>query len=245
MLRTLLLLSFFLGAPVFAEGGGPSAEAPEVPVLIVDRRPQSISLFVSMPARDLSALFGTGGEDLLGVDGTIDVDGLYEGTFRLADRIFAPVEARIGGERAVFEGLSMMVHDPAVLPEFRTPWDGETAIAVCTSPETVDNMGLERLQAYLGFFVWKTDGMAPLSLRFPDTGREALTVEVRDFWNMQPLGVERLELEDGGTLVLEAGKAGSALPLGAILMALACLGVGVVFIGLHMQERRRATATAD
>lgn len=98
MLRAIALLFCALGAgAAVASGDGPGAPVPETPVLIVDRRPQSVSLFMTLPAGDLPAIFGTGAEGLLGADGTVDIDRLYEGTFELADRIFRPVGPRSAG----------------------------------------------------------------------------------------------------------------------------------------------------
>ena len=46
----------------------------------------------------------------------------------------------------------MMVHDPDIGPDFTSPYAAELAIAVCTSPETVQNIRLATLEGYLGFF---------------------------------------------------------------------------------------------
>lgn len=236
MLRTI---AFFLmisaPAAVLASGEGTGAPVPETAVLIVDRRPETVSLFLSLPASDLKPVFGTGAEALLGADGTIDIDRLNEGTYDLADRIFAPVRTEIGGRPVTFDAISMMVHDPEVLPAFETPWEGETSITICTSPETVDRMGLETLQAYLGFYAWKVSALAPLSVTFPDTAGP-VEIEIREFWNMQHTGTRYEIIGDGRTLVLEPGQ-GSRLGAATLwILALALLGVGAVFLTLHMRR---------
>lgn len=246
MLRlALVLFGLALALPGHADGAGQGAVAPKHPVLIVDRRPQSISLYFSMPAADLEAVFGTGAEDLLGQDGTIDIDGLYEGTFELADRIFASVVPTIEGQPVLFEGISMMVHDPEALPEFETPWDGETSIAVCTSPETVDKMGLDALQAYLGYFAWKVNGMAPVALAFQQADLSGREIEIREFWNMQHTGSRVETLSGGGTLLLEAGQ-GSRLGSATLwLLAIACLGIAALFLVLYARENRPGQKAAQ
>jgi hypothetical protein len=246
MLRlVLVLVAFVVATPGFASGATTGAVAPQHPVLIVDRRPQSVSLYFSLPASDLTMLFGTGAEDLLGQDYTIDIEGLYEGTFELADRIFASVQTAMDGWPVLFEGISMMVHDPEALPEFKTPWDGETSIAVCTSPETVDKMGLDALQAYLGYFAWKVNGMAPITLAFQGADSSDLKIEIREFWNMQHTGSRIETLSGGGTLLLQAGQ-GSRLGSATLwLLAVACLGVAAVFFVLHAREGRTGQKTLD
>lgn len=246
MLRlAFALLGLAIATPGFASGAGEGAVAPEHPVLIVDRRPQSVSLYFSLPASDLTTLFGTGAEDLLGQDETIDIEGLYEGTFELADRIFASVQSTIGGRPVQFEGISMMVHDPEALPEFKTPWDGETSIAVCTSPETVDKMGLDALQAYLGYFAWKVNGMAPITLAFQGAEPSDIQIEIREFWNMQHTGSRLEKLSGGKTLLLQAGQ-GSRLGSATLwLLTIACLGVAALFFVLHARENRPGQKVVD
>lgn len=230
------ILLMGLGGPVLADSTA-GAKRPDGLVLIVDRRADSISLFLSLPARDLEPVFGLGADALLDTEATVDIDLLYEGTFELADEIFASVETQLDGGPVTFEAMSMMVHDPGVLPPFKTPWDGETSIAVCTSPETVDRSGLDELQAYLGFFAWKVNGLAPLSLTFSEAGRGIENVEVREFWNMQHTGTRITALGADGELVLEAGQ---GRRLGAVtlgLLALGMLAIGILFLALHLRGR--------
>lgn len=246
MLRTIAVLLCLFSAPgAFASGEASGEDAPETPVLIVDRRPQSIALFFTLPAIELQTVFGLGAEGLLGADGTIDIDRLYEGTFDLADQIFRQVQAEIAGRPVAFDATSMMVHDPAALPSFENPWDGETSIAVCTSPETVDNMGLETLQAYLGYFAWKVDPLAPVTLKFPAASDNEINIEVRDFWNMQLTATRTMTLAGDRTLVLEPGRSGGLGPATLGLLAAALLGVGILLLVLHRREGAGLKANSD
>jgi hypothetical protein len=127
--------------------------------LIVDRSAQSVALSFKMAATDLRRVFGMGAEGLLADDGTVDVPRLYDGMFPLADEIFASSTVRLGGTATPFEALSMMVHDPDILPDFTSPYDAELSIAVCTSPETVLNMSLATLEGYLGFSRGRSTGL--------------------------------------------------------------------------------------
>ena len=236
MAKIVLCILLIVAAPVLASGEGPGAARPDKVVLIVDRRADSVTLFFSMPATELAPTFGTGADALLDAEGTVDIDLLYEGTYELADKIFAPVRTEIDGQPVAFEALSMMVHDPDVLPGFETPWDGETSVAVCTSPETVDLMGLESLQAYLAFYAWKVNGSAPVTMTFPRSGRALSEIEVRDFWNLQHTGTRTVSPDAGGSITFSAGQ-GTRLEFPTLwLLAAACFGLGLVFLALHRRE---------
>ena len=237
MAKIVLCILVLMAAPVWASGEGPGAERPDKTVLIVDRRADSVTLYFSMPATELAPTFGTGADALLDAEGTVDINLLYEGTYDLADEIFAPVRIELDGQPVAFEALSMMVHDPDVLPGFETPWDGETSIAVCTSPETVDRMGLETLQAYLGYYAWKVNGLAPVTMTFPQSGQALGEIEVREFWNLQHTGTRKVSPEADGSITFAAGE-GARLELPTLwLLAAACLGLGLVFLALHQREQ--------
>ena len=100
----------------------------------------------------------------------------------------------------------MMVHDPDILPDFAMPYDAEMSIAVCTSPETVQNMTLETLEGYLGYFAWKVDGLAKMAIDLPETGRGALELNVREFVDHVEVLNQTVTLADGAVLTLAASK---------------------------------------
>ena len=231
MLRALALVLAMLVAqpPDAARAEGADADV----VLLVDRRADRISVYLQMPAPLLPTVFGSGAEPLLGADGTVDIDVLFNGTFPLADRIFGPVEARLDGQPAGLEAMSMMVHDPAVLPDFASPYDAELSIAVCTSPETVQGMTLEHLVAYMGFFAWKVDGFGALALDFPALGRDALRVRILEFAEFRALPPRDAVLEDGGRLELARiapGADGNRVLAGAAAIAALALAVAALFL---------------
>ena len=93
----LAILAGLVPAVTRAEGEGA--------VLLVDRRADSLAIYLRLPAGDLPSVFGAGAEALAGTDGTVDIDRLFDGTFPLADRIFASVETRLGGAPVAFEAL--------------------------------------------------------------------------------------------------------------------------------------------
>ncbi len=211
-------------------------------VLLVDRRADEVSVYFSLQASDLPAVFGKGAEEMLGPDGTVDIDALYDGTFDTADAVLTSVEVRIGGAPVPVEAMSMMLHDPAFLPPFTDPYDAQVAIAVCTSPETVRGMGLADLRAYLGYFVWRVDGRASLDLSFPKTGRAPVDVTIREFHDFHPVPSRVVSLADGGLLSLtppEPQRPASALRIGAAIGAIVLLLAGVGYVARTRPTRSR------
>lgn len=213
-----MLIAVLAASPTLAE--------PDMRVL-VDREPSGVSVYFTTAASDLQAVFGAGADDLLTADGTVDIDGLYQGTFNTADDIFADVTARIDGAPFNFEALSMMVHDPSILPDFATPFDAAMSVAVCNSPETVRNMGLGELDAFLGFYAWKADPMGEVALQFPGTGRPAIEVEVIDFAPTGEVRRSTATLKDGGVLTLvgpEPARLATLVPLIFVIAGLVAVG---------------------
>jgi hypothetical protein len=235
-IRGCLCLLLIAASLVISRG----ALANDTMTLLLDRRADRISIYFQLPARDLPAVFGSGADALLGTDATVDIDRLYDGTFLLADDIISGTTATIGGQPAGFEGLSMMVHDPHVLPDFATPYDAELSIAVCTSPDTVRGMGLEPLRAYLGYFSWKVDGYAEVSLALPTTGRGPITVRIMEFVDFAARPERNLLVPDGGRITIGkppvVGSKGPVLP--AAIMAMA------VGLGAFLYARRRLARAA-
>ncbi|MXQ08562.1 hypothetical protein GQ651_11960 [Alphaproteobacteria bacterium GH1-50] len=208
--------------------------------LLIDRRAGEVSFYLSLPAEDLPAVMGEGAGEMLGPDGTVDIDALYDGTFDTADRLFAGSALRVNGEEVQVEALSMMLHDPKFLPPFADPYDGQVSIAVCTSPETVRGMELAELRAYLGYFAWRVDGLGPLELSFPRTGRDPVEVTLRVFDDFEPAGERVVFLEDGGTISVPVAATfapgGSKIGTGAAIGALALI---VAFTFSYMSRARR------
>jgi hypothetical protein len=212
--------------------------------LIVDRRAESVALYFKMPATRIGPVFGTGAEGLLGVDGTVDVPRLYDGTFPLADDIFSATTVRLGGEATTFEALSMMVHDPDVLPDFAMPYDAELSIAVCTSPETVQNMTLETLESYLGYFAWKVDGLAGMDIDLPRTGRGPMELRVREFVDHVEVWDQTVTIPDGGTLTLTAPDAPAQASVGwlaVVALGFAAFAAGMIWPRTPKPKPERAT----
>ncbi|MEL7343322.1 MAG: hypothetical protein AAFN59_00495 [Pseudomonadota bacterium] len=215
-----------------------------LPTIIVDRAPDGTTVYFGLEADGLPGLFGQGADALLTPQGVVDVDALYDGTFDTADEIFAGVEATIDGAPAVFEATSMMVHDPAILPAFNTPYDAAISVAICNSPETVANMGLDELVAFMGFYAWKADPSGDILLTLPQTDRPPVTFEIRDHASTGALVVSLVTVASGETLRIAAPTAtpDTKIPpaIGAAVAAIAAGGVVWLFLmgGAPLMRRR-------
>ncbi len=236
-LASLVTLAAALAWPAAAEDVG-GAE------ILIDRRADRISVYLALPASELGPLFGATAGPLLGPDGTVDIEGLYEGTYLLADDIFAGARLIVGDRAVEVEALSMMVHDPEYLPGFADPYDAQVSIAVCTSPDTVRGMGLEDLRAYLGYFAWRVGGYETVEIVFPRTGRADKTFTVRDFVDFQLVGERIVTLPDGGVVTLQAtapDATDGALSIAALSVILMGLLLAALLIGRGAIPRPRDT----
>lgn len=225
----LLLPYLCLAAPALAE--------PDMRVL-VDREPSGVSVYFALDAAALPDVFVNDAMGITGPDGTVDIAGLYEGTFDTADEVFADVDTRVGDAPVTFEAISMMVHDPAILPAFTTPFEAAMSVAVCNSPETVREMRLESLTAFLGFYAWKADPLAEVVLTFPATGRAPLNVEVLDHAPSGEVRRSTMILADGGTMTFAGPDAARFASLAPLLGVVA----GLVLAGGAVAAARKAKA---
>ncbi|MEL6410821.1 MAG: hypothetical protein AAFS08_16145 [Pseudomonadota bacterium] len=177
--------------------------------LIVNRDHDSAVYYLAMPADDITGLLATDPHLVFSDNGAVPIDQFRQyGSFELADEVFAKVTGTAGEKQLSFEAMSMMVHPLDQPQPFATPWDGVTAISVCTVDYGRDSLFPSGLQLYYGAY---TDGIKPdepLKISFPATGREAFPIVVHRFHEGRHLGTDRAVLEDGGTLVLTTEASG-------------------------------------
>ncbi len=172
--------------------------------VVVERRAGSVELFVGLPAEGLVEVFAMPAAALAGADGTVDFDGLRDGTVAIGEAILNPVATALGGRPVTFEAMSMMVHPEQWKLPLRDPVDGLIAVSVCTVPAPAWAPTLEDLHAYSGFIAYTDDPLQPLHLRFPGTGRAPVAVVVRDFTDGVLTAVHRATVPDGGVLGIDA-----------------------------------------
>lgn len=180
------------------------AEATDELTLIVNRDDDSATYYLSMPADLIEPVLASDPTLLFSDNGRVPIEEFRRvGSFDLADDMFDNIEGSQGGDRFVFEAMSMMVHPTDTPLPFEAPWDAYTAIAVCTVQYDPAQLVPGKLQTYYGGFTDQIAGDAPLSLHFPQTGRDALEIVVHRYEEGRLMGTDVKVLDDGGSLVIE------------------------------------------
>ncbi len=197
--------------------------------MVVLRTADAVEVYFGLPANALEPVFALPPSALTEADGTVDFDGLREGTYLMADDLLAPADARIGGAPARFEGLSMMVHPLADRLPFVDPVGALLATTVCTVPTPETAPRLSDLYAYAGFIAYTDTPRAPISLRLPVTGRGSVTFDVREYGMQGYVGSYSATVPDGETLALMApDPAPRFAGLGGLLLMVALAGLGAL-----------------
>ena len=246
-LGALALLVWFQAATTaYSDAAAPTAAAEATPdmVLVVDRMPGAVEIYVAMDADRMLQTFGLPQDRLAGPGGSVDFAPLRQGTYDMADEMFAVTAATIGGAPARFEAMSMMVHPQDEALPMRTPLEGLIAIGVCTVPEPDRPPRLDALRAYAGFIAYTDTPQAPLALRFPAVadgapGGGALTVEIREHTEGRETAVTRMTLGAERRVVTAPGSSAHTALLAGGAGLLGALGAGALWM------RRRQSAAAD
>jgi len=189
--------------------------------LIVNRKPNSIAIYLAMPLPEFKQRFGGLPEQMQAGPSGLDIDPLREGTVESVDWLIARSQAHLGGEPATLEPLSAMVHPTALALPFSTPRDGTTAVSVCTAP-TTEPLPLSEFTFYGGLFLYPVDGRKALDLRLgKDADGEAM---VSEYWDWQPVGASQIyHMTDEGLSLpaLNADRMGLWAAAAAAFLALA------------------------
>ncbi|MEM8537278.1 MAG: hypothetical protein AAGF56_05380 [Pseudomonadota bacterium] len=174
--------------------------------LIVNRDDDSATYYLSMPADLIEPVLASDPTLLFSDNGRVPIEEFRRvGSFDLADDMFDNIQGSQGGDLFAFEAMSMMVHPTNTPLPFAAPWDAYTAIAVCTVQYDSAQLVPGKLQTYYGGFTDQISGDAPLSLHFPQTGRDSLEIVVHRYQEGRLLGTDVQVLDDGGSLVIETG----------------------------------------
>ncbi|MQY42121.1 hypothetical protein GG681_05675 [Epibacterium sp. SM1969] len=210
MVRYIYLLLFSLLA-VCAQAdplADPKAAIPVTPQdadlrVIVERSDQELSFFLALPVDQMEPLLGTDLSIIFSDDGKLPLDDFQrDGSFELADDVFAAVSGAVGGTAAIFDPMSMMLHPNASALPFSDPFDGILSTSVCGVFIAPEDQVPERMTAYYGGIFLNVAPNAPVQLDFPKTGRSAITVKLRQYDDSGFVGETTVALPDGGALVL-------------------------------------------
>ncbi|MEO1538477.1 MAG: hypothetical protein AAFR73_12185 [Pseudomonadota bacterium] len=224
--------SLILFVLMFAAAGGAAAQPDGVSV-VVHRGGASVEVYFSLPADMLVSVFGMPRHELEGPDGRVDFDALRMGTWDIGDAAFRQVGARIGGQVASFEALSLMVHPKNSLLPLSTPIEGMISIAVCAAPTPRAAPALSDLQAYVGYIAYTDRPQAPIMLDLPETGRAAFTAQILDYTSFELRATSEVVVSDGGLMLLNTGTASQRTI--SLLFIGGALSLLVVFLVLGLR----------
>lgn len=185
-------------APIFTSLALPVSAA-DLSV-IVDRADDGVEIFVKFATADTEEVLAPFPPGFLDADGLVDIAPFRNGTYEMGDEMWAGVSTEIGGEDALVEAMSMMVHPDSLPVDFEDPIDGWIAMAVCNVTDPNARFGLDELSTYAGFFAYKVDGYAPISLVFPTD----IDVEVTEFLLGRELSTASLTVGPDAPLELDA-----------------------------------------
>jgi hypothetical protein len=199
-----------------------NARQSEKTQIIIARTDHSVELFVALPALQALELFNAPQGMFLNEDGLVDFDAFRAGTADTAEALWQGVEARIGQAKVSFEPMSLMLHPQEDQLPFTSPWDGLTAVSVCSSEGGTAT--LEETVLYLAMIAYTDQAQGDLTLKFPARPEQFTQFYFRNFEGdaHKTSGVAML----GGAQILELPAHKDALLskifLGALL-ALAAL----------------------
>jgi len=179
----------FVIATVLALAAAPALSA-DLSV-IVDRSERGVEIFVKFPTERTEALLAPFPAGFLAADGAVDIGPFRNGTYEHGDELWAAVETRVGGESAVVEAMSMMVHPDALPVDFDDPIDGWIAMAVCNVTDPDARFPVAELSTYAGFIAWDVAGHDAVEIGFPTS----MNVEVTEF--LEGKQISRASLDVG------------------------------------------------
>ena len=170
--------------------------------IILDRQEDGVVGFLALPVADVPDMLGGEVIGLADEAGNVPFSTIQRtGTAEQGDAAIAQTTLSIEGEAVLIETMSMMAHPKDLDVAFHDPFDGYTAMSVCTATDPGRPLRLAELDLYLGFYAYRVAGFSDLSLTFG---------------NAAPIAVEVREYVDGEFMRATQTRigAGESLPLG-------------------------------
>ncbi|MEM9783638.1 MAG: hypothetical protein AAF899_14330 [Pseudomonadota bacterium] len=209
--------------------------------IVVDRRGETIELYIATRADRFVSTFALPAEELTDAAGTVDFDALRLGTWDIGDVMFDRVVTTLDATPVDFEAMSLMVHPIADALLMSTPLEGIIAIGVCSVETPATQPTLDALQGYAGYIAYVDDSDGVLALQLPATGRGALDVSIADFEDQRLIDRYTLTVADGEGIVIPGTQ-----PAQAVLAAIAnpmMFVLGGLALGSAMVVRARKSPT--
>ncbi|MEM1234091.1 MAG: hypothetical protein AAGH70_08175 [Pseudomonadota bacterium] len=187
----------FLTASILAlmAGAGSAADLS----IIVDRSERGVELFVKFETELTETLLAPFPAGFVAEDGRIDIGPFRDGTADHGDALWVNVDTRIGGEPALVESMSMMVHPDELPVSFEDPIDGWIAMAVCNVTDPDARFSPDVLSTYVGFIAWDVPGHGEVALSFPS----AMEIDVTEFLEGRKIDALTVALAKDEALVLD------------------------------------------
>lgn len=207
------------------------AMASDKPALsfIVDRSDGDMAYYMSMSAEHIVPLLDADPALVFSNSGAVPIETFRrEGSFDLADEVFRHVRSDRPAGANAFYSMSLMLHPTDFPLPFETPFDGLTAVSVCTVDYDFSTFAPGDLNLFYGAYAYEVAPTEAVSLTFPATGRETLDVVIRHYTDGRFVGEERASLADGGTLTF-APQDDPMLPVPPAALAFA--GFAVLLLG--------------
>lgn len=154
--------------------------------LIVERRADSIELYIGGNARVLTQHFGAASEAFINEDGHVPFEAFQAGTWLLGDALLQGVAVQLGGQNQRLEATSLMMHPADREVPFADAVDGVLAVSICAVLNPPSDLTLEEATMYAGYIGFTSNTTQPLTLGYPHrttSQPNAITVQVRDYAN--------------------------------------------------------------
>lgn len=167
--------------------------------IILHRGTDAVEFYINFDAAEIEPLLN--GDPAVYSDGYgfVDFNNFLVDTAFMGDALFDDVEAMVAGQSAQFYAMSFMLHPQELDVEFATPWEALSTITFCSVAPSQGLMQHDILRAYLGLTAYPVDGMGPVEIVFPETGRAARTFNVREFIDGNYFQSYPVTIADGGT----------------------------------------------
>ena len=208
-------------------------------VVIVDHKPETVEVFVTLGSEFLPRAFGAVPPGLTNSDGLVEIDSFRDGTADIGDWMASHWTARFGEQTVPLEAMALMVHPKDDALPFATPLDGYIAMSVCNAPVGAAPVPLEGTQVYGGFIAYPDNPKAPLELQLGGAEMAGLTVEVRSFDAWEPRNVAQFTLDETGIVKVPATERFSAVAQSGPAALLAAVSVLALFgVGRALSQHR-------
>lgn len=195
MIRTLA----FLFSGLLLASSAVFADVLEQYIVIINCDARNSELHITLPAVEMEQVFGTNADIVFTENGTLPYRQFQQlGGPEMVGDVVGKIKLRVAGNVADVTGNSLMVHPEDDPKPFQTPWDAQTASAICDADETGFPLTPASSLLYLSVFGEGLEASKAVQLSFPVTGRTERVFVVREFYKSTFIGQTTHSVPDGG-----------------------------------------------